>query len=120
MKDKITNLKNKVTNTKNKVVYAGIGAFTAALSCPALALADKDVEAGAMLSEIMGKLSTGVGLLGAVLIIMGAVNLGLTIKDGMQGGGGQLAGALAMLIGGAIIVAAAVYFGTLKTSDLVS
>ena len=37
---------------------------------------------------------------------------GLTIKDGMQGGGGQLSGALAMIIGGAIVVGAAVYFKT--------
>lgn len=30
----------------------------------------------------------------------------------MQGGGGQLSGALAMIIGGAIVVGAAVYFKT--------
>lgn len=48
--------------------------------------------------------------LGGILIVFGLVNLGLTIKDGMQGGGGQLSGALAMIIGGAIVVGAAVYF----------
>lgn len=40
----------------------------------------------------------------------------MTIKDGMQGGGGQLSGAIAMIVGGAIVVGAAIYFGQLNTS----
>ena len=40
----------------------------------------------------------------------------MTIKDGMQGGGGQLSGAIAMMIGGAIIIGASVYFGSLDIS----
>lgn len=48
-----------------------------------------------MLSQIMTKISGGVTFLGGVLIVFGLVNLGMTIKDGMQGGGGQLAGAIA-------------------------
>jgi hypothetical protein len=47
---------------------------------------------------------------------MGLVNLGMSLKDGAQGGGGQLAGAIAMIVGGGVIVGAAVYFGTLDTS----
>ena len=47
--------------------------------------------------------------------MFGLVNLGMTIKDGMQGGGGQLSGAIAMIVGGAIVVGAAVYFGSLNT-----
>ena len=39
----------------------------------------------------------------------------LKIKDGMQGGGGQLSGAIAMIVGGAIVVGAAIYFGQLNT-----
>ena len=50
-----------------------------------------------MLSEVMQKLSGG-------------------IKDGAQGGGGQLAGAIAMIVGGGVIVGAAAYFGTIDTS----
>ena len=65
-----------------------------------------------MLANVMKIISQGITFLGGVLIVMGLVNLGMTIKDGMQGGGGQLSGALAMIIGGAIVVGAAVYFKT--------
>jgi len=57
-----------------------------------------------MLENVKNLLSDGVTALGGILIVFGLVNLGLTIKDGMQGGGGQL--------GGAIVVGAAVYFKT--------
>ena len=40
----------------------------------------------------------------------------MTIKDGMQGGGGQLSGAVAMIVGGAIVLGASIYFGTLDIS----
>ena len=69
-----------------------------------------------MLDNVMSLISSGVTFLGGVLVVMGLVNLGLTIKDGMQGGGGQLAGALAMLVGGGIVIGAAIYFGSLDTS----
>ena len=64
-----------------------------------------------MLENVKNLLSDGVTALGGILIVFGLVNLGLTIKDGMRGGG-QLSGALAMIIGGAIVVGAAVYFKT--------
>ena len=57
-----------------------------------------------MLENVKNLLSDGVTALGGILIVFGLVNLGLTIKDGMQGGGGQLYGA--------IVVGAAVYFKT--------
>lgn len=69
-----------------------------------------------MLNEVMSMLSQGIAFLGGALIVFGLINLGMTIKDGMQGGGGQLAGAIAMIVGGGIIVGAAVYFGSLDTS----
>ncbi len=68
------------------------------------------------LTQVKTLLAGAGGFLGAFLIVMGAINLGMTIKDGMQGGGGQLAGAIAMIAGGALIVAASVYFGALDTS----
>lgn len=68
-----------------------------------------------MLSNAVSMLSQGITFLGGVLIVFGLVNLGMTIKDGMQGGGGQLSGAIAMIVGGAIIIGAAVYFGSLNT-----
>lgn len=69
-----------------------------------------------MLNDVMSVLSQGIAFLGGALIVFGLINLGMTIKDGMQGGGGQLAGAIAMIVGGGIIVGAAVYFGSLDTS----
>lgn len=68
------------------------------------------------LGNVTSLLSSGVQFLGAVLLVMGLVNLGLTIKDGMQGGGGQLAGAIAMIVGGGIVIAAGTYFGSIDTS----
>lgn len=68
-----------------------------------------------MLDKVVNMLTQGVTFLGGVLIVFGLINLGMTIKDGMQGGGGQLSGAIAMIVGGAIVVGAAIYFGQLNT-----
>ncbi len=67
------------------------------------------------LGNVTSLLSSGVQFLGAVLLVMGLVNLGLTIKDGMQGGGGQLDGEIAKILGDSIELAAATYFGTIDT-----
>lgn len=69
-----------------------------------------------MLDNVVQMLTQGVTFLGGVLVVFGLINLGMTIKDGMQGGGGQLAGAIAMIVGGAIVCGAAIYFGSLDTS----
>ena len=71
-----------------------------------------------MLDNAVNMLTQGVTFLGGVLVVFGLINLGMTIKDGMQGGGGQLSGAIAMIVGGAIVVGAAIYFGQLDTSWL--
>lgn len=68
-----------------------------------------------MLDNAVRMLTQGVTFLGGVLVVFGLINLGMTIKDGMQGGGGQLSGAIAMIVGGAIVVGAAIYFGQLNT-----
>lgn len=68
-----------------------------------------------MLSNVVQLITQGVTFLGGVLVVFGLVNLGMTIKDGMQGGGGQLSGAIAMIVGGAIVIGAAFYFGSLNT-----
>lgn len=69
-----------------------------------------------MLDNAVNMLTQGATFLGGVLVVFGLINLGMTIKDGMQGGGGQLSGAIAMIVGGAIVVGAAIYFGQLNTS----
>lgn len=68
-----------------------------------------------MLDNAVNMLTQGVTFLGGLLVVFGLINLGMTIKDGMQGGGGQLSGAIAMIVGGAIVVGAAIYFGQLNT-----
>ena len=69
-----------------------------------------------MLTNAINLLTQGMTFMGGALIVFGLINLGMTIKDGMQGGGGQLSGAIAMMIGGAIIIGASVYFGSLDIS----
>lgn len=68
-----------------------------------------------MLDNAVSMLTQSITFFGGFLVVFGLVNLGMTIKDGMQGGGGQLSGAIAMIVGGAIVVGAAVYFGSLST-----
>lgn len=59
----------------------------------------------------MDLLSKGVGIVGALLAILGVVNLGANIKD--QNGPG-VQNAVMQIVGGAIIGAAAVWLGTIK------
>ena len=57
-----------------------------------------------------------VTVLGGFLVVWGAVSLGLAIRE--QQGGAQIASAISTIAGGAIIIAAAIYFGQLDTSWL--
>jgi len=69
-----------------------------------------------MLSQIIGLVSGCVSFLGGFLVVWGAVSLGLAIRE--QQGGAQMASAISTIAGGAIIIAASVYFGMLDTSWL--
>ena len=69
-----------------------------------------------MLSNIIGLVSGCVTFLGGFLVVWGAVSLGLAIRE--QQGGAQIASAISMIVGGAIVVGAAIYFGQLDTSWL--
>mgnify|MGYP001059206632 CR=1 FL=1 len=68
-----------------------------------------------MLATVTDLLVKAVGFIGGAIAVFGAIQLGLGIKDGAQGGG-QIAAGLAMIAGGGIIAAAAILFGTLDTS----
>ena len=69
-----------------------------------------------LLNQII-KLVSGCGsFLGGFLVVWGAVSLGLAIRE--QQGGAQIASAISTIAGGAIIIAASVYFGMLDTSWL--
>ena len=69
-----------------------------------------------MLANIISLVSGCVTFLGGFLVVWGAVSLGLAIRE--QQGGSQIASAISTIAGGAIIIAAAVYFGMLDTSWL--
>lgn len=68
------------------------------------------------LSSIVDKISGGVMFLGGAVLVFGLINLGLALKDGAQGGGGQLGGAIAMIVGGGVVMGAAAFFGSLDVS----
>lgn len=74
--------------------------------CPTSAFA-----ASGMLATVMKKLSAAVQFIGGCLIVLGGVNVGLALKDGL-GGGGQLSGAFCLLVSGALIVAVAKVFAS--------
>lgn len=85
---------------------------TSACSCPR-----RDMQRRCeMLSNIIGLVSGCVTFLGGFLVVWGAVSLGLAIRE--QQGGAQIASAISTIAGGAIIIAAAIYFGQLDTSWL--
>ena len=67
-----------------------------------------------LLAQIIKLVSGCVTFLGGFLVVWGAVSLGLAIRE--QQGGSQIASAISTIAGGAIIIAAAVYFGMLDTS----
>lgn len=69
-----------------------------------------------MLHQIITLVAGCVTFLGGFLIVWGAVSLGLAIRESQ--GGPQLSTAISTIAGGAIIMAAAVYFGMLDTSWL--
>ena len=71
-----------------------------------------------MLANIISLVSGCVTFLGGFVVVWGAVSLGIAIRSETGGGGAQLASAIATIAGGAIIIAAAVYFGMLDTSWL--
>ena len=69
-----------------------------------------------MLANIINLVSGCVTFLGGFLVVWGAVSLGLAIRE--QQGGASIASAISTTLGGATIMAAAVYFGMLDTSWL--
>lgn len=71
-----------------------------------------------MLANIISLVSGCVTFLGGFVVVWGAVSLGIAIRSETGGGGAQLASAIATIAGGAIIIAASVYFGQLDTSWL--
>ena len=57
------------------------------------------------MTGLLNLLSSAVQFIGQALMVLGLVNVGLTLKDGTTGGGGQLSGAVAMIVAGGCIFA---------------
>ena len=68
------------------------------------------------LPQVLSLVTWAVTFLGGFLVVWGAIQLGLAIRQ--QQGGNAIAEAIATIGGGAVIVAAAAYFGTLNTSPV--
>ncbi len=73
-----------------------------------------DNQNGVQILNAILDLATGfVTFLGAFLIVWGAIKLGMAVRE--QQGGQAIGEAIATIGGGAIIVAAAMFFGNLDT-----
>ena len=55
------------------------------------------------MTDLFNLLHSAVKFIGDCLIVLGLIQIGLTLKDGTAGGGGQLNGALTMLVAGGCI-----------------
>lgn len=71
-------------------------------------------SAGEILNKVKDLLRGGIGFLGAAMVVWGAVTIGINVHNGASGNGSAIASGVAVLIGGVIISAAAVYFGTIN------
>lgn len=112
MREEETTKDGSTSRTLRKT-EAGIAGMlpAAAMAFPATALAESNAK---MLPKILDLVEGAVSMLGAFLIVWGGVSLGMAIRE--QSGGPQIASAIATIAGGAVIIAAAVYFGTVDTS----
>lgn len=107
------NQKHKNTKSINKIrnIYACAATFLITnFGFVAYAYADNNT-----LQSVINLLQGGVCCIGGACTIWGIVQLGLGLKDG-SGGGGQLNGAIAFIIGGAAIFGGGMLLGTLDTS----
>lgn len=69
-----------------------------------------------ILQTVANYLKGGVGFLGAAMVIFGAVTIGINVHNGASGNGSAIASGVGVLIGGAIVSAAAIYFAQLDMS----
>ena len=98
----------EMANKRKFALFAAIATYMT-LGIPSYAFAATDPNE--ILPQVMSMITRGVQLLGGALIVWGAVKLGLAIKD--QQGGNALSEAIATIAGGAVVVVAGTYFGTL-------
>lgn len=78
---------------------------------PAFAATDPNT----ILSGIQNLLKTGLTFVGGAMVVFGGVTIGINVHNGASGNGAAIASGVATMVGGAIVAAAAVYFGDLGT-----
>jgi hypothetical protein len=73
----------------------------------------EEEAAGLVLTEIFDLIAWGIGLLGAVSVIWGIIQLANAVREG---GGAGTAQGVGGIVAGLIIIGAAALFGTLETT----
>lgn len=71
---------------------------------------------GPDLASVLKMVGQAAMTLGIVITLASGISLGLTLKDGQQGGGGQMNGAIAGIIGGAITAVCGLGISSIPTS----
>ncbi|MDO4596685.1 MAG: hypothetical protein Q4B30_06965 [Coriobacteriaceae bacterium] len=68
------------------------------------------ITGSATLQKVVDMLSGGITFLGGGMIVWGAISVGVNIREGSSGNGSAVASSVGMIVGGAVIIAAAVFF----------
>ena len=87
-------------------------ATTMALAAPAPAWA---IDGVAMLKNIVDLLKGGLGFGGGALVVWGAVQVGTNLSNGANGNSASIAQGVYCIIGGLVIMGAAIFFSQLDT-----
>lgn len=105
-----TGVKNALDKVRWRYDYA-IATLIVTYLAPALGYAD---DAKTILEKIRDLLKGGLGFLGGAMVVFGGIIIGINVHGTAQGNGGQISQGVAVLIGGVIISAAAIFFGNLS------
>lgn len=63
------------------------------------------------MEEIVRIAAKPIAFIGMTVLFIGLVYLGIQLKDGMRGGGGELAKAIALIVSGGVITGFAALYG---------
>ena len=63
------------------------------------------------MEEIVRIAAKPIAYIGATITVIGVIYFGIQLKDGMRGGGGELAKAIALIVSGGIITGFAALYG---------
>ena len=63
------------------------------------------------MEELVRITAKPIAFLGATVLFIGLIYLGIQLKDGMRGGGGELAKTIALIVSGGIVTGFAALYG---------